>query len=463
MNSHNIMHAINEIAGASGKNDKIELLQRHMVNPEFLEVLNLALNPFITFGQRPGRYTGFAGTFMWDENTVAMLMSMASRDLTGNAAQAAMQAEFSRLEEQSAELLWRVINKDLKAGFGENSVNKVKKDFIPSFSYMRCSLPKDAKLDTWPWNTGAISQIKADGMFFNADIDASFVNFTSRQGQPFPGEGFEALAQNFKDAFAHLLVDDHREGIQTHGELLVEDEHGQVLPREVGNGMINKLIQGSALPPGHNLTALLWDVVPKENTGKKGKYEVPYLQRLRLLNSAVGMLQAKREHRLISVIETRVVRSYEEAMAHYMDARRRKLEGTIVKKPTMIWKDGTSKDQVKLKQEVPVELEVYGFEEGKPGAKTCLTFGALKTRTKCGLLKVDVGTGFSDELRREINEAREEWIGAIITVKGNEIMVSKDGKKEHSIFLPVYVERRLDKNEADTYEQVVAQFEAAVK
>ena len=464
MNSNQIMIAIQLIADHQSKNDKHKLLTTYMTDePDFVRVLNLALNPFITFGQRPNRYTGFSGNFMWNEQTFALLDNLANRTLTGTAAQVAMQAEFTRLEEQSAELLWRVINKDLKAGFGENSVNKVIKDTIPSFSYMRCSLPKDSKLNEWPWNTGIISQIKADGMFFNADVDAEFVNFTSRQGQPFPPEGFESLDGDFRQAFAHLLTDDYEKGVQTHGELLVEDEHGNTMPREIGNGMINKLIQGTPLPDGHKITALLWDAVPKALTGKKGKYDKPYLTRLRLLNSAVGMLKAKRVNHSINIIETRVVRSYEEAMAHYMDARRRKLEGTIAKKPTMIWKDGTSKDQVKLKQEVPVELEVFGFEEGKPGAKTELTFGALKCRTLCGLLEVDVGTGFSDELRREINDDREDWIGAIITVKGNEIMVNKDGKKKHSIFLPVYVERRLDKQVADTYEQVVQQFENAVE
>lgn len=463
MNSHMIMQAIDEIAATPGKNDKATLLASYMNHSEFLEVLNLALNPFITFGQRPARYTGPTGNFTWGDSTVALLDRLQNRDLTGDAAKAAMQHEFAQLDEKSAELLWRVINKDLKAGFGENSVNKIKKNFIPSFSYMRCSLPKDADLESWPWNTGVISQLKADGMFFNADIDDTFINFTSRQGQPFPqSPSFDRLAESFRVAFGNLLTEDYETGIQTHGELLIEVD-GNSLPREIGNGMINKLIQGTELKPGHKLIALLWDCVPKENTGKKGKYEVPYLQRLRMINSAVGTLHASRTDRLLHVIETRVVRSYEEAMAHYMDARRRKLEGTIVKKPSMIWKDGTSKDQVKLKQEVPVELEVYGFEEGKEGAKTALTFGALKCRSACGKLEVDVGTGFSDELRREINDNRDDWIGAIVTIKGNEIMVNKDGKKKHSLFLPVYVDRRLDKSVADTYEQIVAQYENAVE
>lgn len=465
MNSNQVMIALELIANHSGKNDKQKLLTTFMQDePDFLSVLNLALNPFITFGVRPGRYTGFTGNFVWGDSTFALLKGLQDRTLTGDAAKAAIQVEYAKLDEKSAELLWRVINKDLKAGFGENSVNKVKKDFIPCFPYMRCSLPKDSKLDEWPFNTGVISQIKADGMFFDGNIDKTFVNFTSRQGQPFPSSpSFDRLAENFRIAFEGLLTEDFEEGAQTHGELLVEDADGNVQPREIGNGMINKLIQGTELAPGFKLTALLWDVIPLANAVKKGKYEVPYLNRLRMLNSAVGMLQAKREDRLINIIETKVVRSYEEAMAHYMDARRRKLEGTIAKKPTMIWKDGTSKDQVKLKQEVPVELEVFGFEEGKEGAKTAKTFGALKCRSADGLLEVDVGTGFTDAQRQEINENREDWLGAIVTIKGNEIMVNKDGKKKHSLFLPVYVDRRLDKSVADTYAQIVEQYENAVE
>jgi DNA ligase-1 len=464
MNSRNVMKAIEEIAFVSGKNDKQALLTRYMAEADFLSILSLALNPFVTFGVRPARYTGFAGNFVWGESTFILLKDLQDRTLTGDAAKAAIETEYKRLDEKSAELLWRVMNKDLKAGFGENSVNKVKKDFIPCFPYMRCSLPKDSKLDEWPFNTGVISQIKADGMFFDGNIDKTFVNFTSRQGQPFPSSpSFDRLAEQFRIAFGGLLTEDFEAGAQTHGELLVEDSAGNILAREVGNGMINKLIQGTELQPGYTLTAVLWDVIPLTSAVKKGSYNVPYLNRLRMLNSAVGMLRAKREDSLIAIIETKVVRSYQEAMDHYMAARRRKQEGTIVKKPTMIWKDGTSKDQVKLKQEVPVELEVFDFEEGKEGAKTELTFGSLMCRTSDSLLEVNVGTGFSDELRREINEAREEWIGAIITVKSNEIMVSKDGKKKHSLFLPVYVDRRLDKSVADTYAQVVEQFDNAVE
>lgn len=465
MNSIQIFNAIESIAVTTGKNDKLALLEGYMKEPAFEAIMVLAYDPFVTFGIRPKRRTLESVNGIFNEATFVMLQALVDRALTGDAATQAVQRELTRLDEKSSELLWRIINKDLKAGFSESSINKVKKGTIPEFSYMRCSLPKDAKFELWPWATGVISQIKADGMFFNGNVEAHVANLCSRQGQPFPYNPYIDLSDQLQ--FLHSQIGApgtyYKDGSQFHGELLVEDQDGNVLPRQIGNGLLNKVNQGDVLPAGHKITAVLWDVVPMTSTGKKGKFDQPYLYRLKQLNSAIGFLKASGAKLLVNVIETKVVRSYDEAMEHYMDARRRKLEGTIVKKPTMIWKDGTSKDQIKLKQEVPVELEVYGFEEGKEGAKTELTFGSLKCRTKCGQLEVDVGTGFSDELRKSINDNRDAWLERIITVKANEIMYAARGKLKHSLFLPVFVELRLDKAEADTFEQVVEQFESAVK
>jgi DNA ligase-1 len=465
VNSNQVFNAVEAIAKTPGKNDKLALLETYMKEPAFESVMVLAYDPFVTFGIRPKRTTFESESGLFNEATFILLQALAERALTGDAAAKAVNYELARLEPGSSELLWRIINKDLKAGFSESSINKAKKGTIPEFAYMRCSLPKDTNLAEWPWATGVFSQIKADGMFFNGNVEPVAVNMCSRQGQPFPPAPYSELSDQLQFLHSHIGAPGtfYEKGSQFHGELLVEDPDGNILSRKVGNGLLNKINQGAEVPAGHRIIAVIWDVVPIANTVKKGKFDQQYLHRLKLLTSAIGFLKASGAKLLINVIETKVVRSYDEAMEHYEDARRRKLEGTVAKKPTMIWKDGTSKDQVKLKQEVPVELEVYGFEEGKEGAKTALTFGSLKCRTKCHKLKVDVGTGFSDDLRKSINDNREAWIGRIITVKSNEIMYAARGKLEHSLFLPVYEELRLDKAEADTFEQVEYQFENAVK
>lgn len=450
MNSNEVFNLIEQIAASPGKNDKVALLSANMHDGDFAEVIRYALDPFITFGIRPKRRVFESVNRRFTPATFELLDKLAARTLTGDAAKYAVNDELTALDADSSELLWRIINKDLKAGFSESSVNKASKGFFKEFPYQRCSLPKDVKLKDWPWATGIISQLKADGMYTDIQKDEDFVQLLSRAGQPFSIEPFADLMaelQRIDLPASHL-----------HGELVVMGPDGKICAREIGNGMLNKAIQGTNFADGYYPVLQLWDAIPKSACVAKGKYVKPYLQRLRALTTAIKTADVK----LVSIIETRIVRSLKEAYAHYSEKLKEGMEGTVIKLPLAIWKDGTSKEQVKLKLEAPCELEVVGFEEGKEGAKTAKTFGSLKLRSHCGKLEVNCGTGFSDALRKEINDNREDWMGAIITLKANSIMWSTDDSP-NSLFLPVFLERRYDKHEADDMEQIVYQFENAIE
>jgi DNA ligase-1 len=149
----------------------------------------------------------------------------------------------------------------------------------------------------------------------------------------------------------------------------------------------------------------------------------------------------------LSVIETRIVHSLSDAYAHYREQLALGREGTIIKDANAIWRDGTSKQQVKLKLEVDVDLEVVGFRAGE--GKNAATFGSVLCRTACGQLEVAV-SGFRDKVRKEIHESREKVLGSIMTVRANSIMVPQEDGALHSLFLPRFVELRIDKREADT-------------
>lgn len=450
--STDIMAAIAMIEATSGKNDKQALLAKFMEDDAFAHAVRSALDPFITFGIRPSRIPDSvpAGERDMTVDDWAVLDQLRFRKLTGNAAAQAVNDVMTELNGPSRELFWRIVNKDLKAGFGENSVNKAKKGFFQTFPYMRCSLPKDTDLSAWDWASGIISQVKADGMFVNARVE-DIASLITRQGQPIPEKGFEKLLENLRKLPA---------GYQYSGEMLVVDAQGKIAAREIGNGMINKACSGNGFPEGYFPVVQFWDMVPLAEVKPKAKYKVIYAERLKKLNAAIKGAEV----RFVGLIETKIVRSLKEAYAHYALALSRGEEGTILKKPTLDWKDGTSKDQIKLKLEVPVELEVEGFEEGKEGSKTEATFGSLRCKSSCGLLKVNVGSGFTDALREEINNDREGWTGAIITAKANSIMYSDDlSKKAHSLFLPIFLDRRHDKTEADSFERIVEQFDNAVK
>lgn len=451
MNSIEILKALDEIGATPGKNDKQALLAKYLADDTFGDVVQYALNPFVNFGVRPSRYTGFAGNFQWTARTWDLLEKLAHRALTGNAAAAAIEAEYKELDADSAELLWRVLNKDLKGGFSESSCNKAKKGMFQDFPYMRCSLMSDVDLNKWHWAGGIISQEKADGMytnFNNVNGIPQGVVLLGRSGERLPYEGFEQVHHN---------VSRLRTGTQSHGELLVIDDKGDVCAREIGNGIINKVRQGGAWPAGHWPKMMLWDQIPLESVVAKGSYLVPYVERLKSLSAQVREADAIG----MAIIETRVVRSLAEAFKHYLEILRRGGEGTIIKQLNLIWKDHTSKGQIKLKLKAQVELRIKGYNEGKEGAKTAATFGSLALESEDGLLKVNC-SGFTDEQRAEINANREKYLEGIVTVEFNGVMYAKRGRIYHSLFLPVFIEHRHDKTVADTFDQILKQVENAI-
>jgi DNA ligase-1 len=449
MNSNEIFQLIENVAITASKNEKEALIKRYAEDDEFKRVLEYAYNPFKTYGiaKVPDKQVS-DGIKEFDETTWGVLDDLVSRNLTGNAARQAVQAEMDCLYENSAELLWRIIKKDLRAGFSESTINKAIKGLIPDFPYMRCSLPKAVKLSEWPWEDGVISQEKADGMFANVDHEpGGLVRLTSRQGSEFPIEKFERLADEVR---SRLVA-----GNQFHGEIVVKRD-GVVLERQIGNGILNSVLSGGDFGENECPIYMIWDSIPLESVVSKGKYNTHYRRRLAFILKCLKDAPGDS----ISLIPTRIVHSMAEAYTHYRELLKQGKEGTVIKTPVAIWKDGTSKEQVKLKLEFEVELEVTGFEPGNGKNET--TFGSLICKSSCGELGVSV-SGLSDAKRKEIHDNRANWTGMIVTVRANSVLKPGESSELHSLFLPRFVEERMDKSVADDLERIFKQQEAAME
>ena len=452
MNSSEILAVIDRIAATSSKNEKEAILKGYISDECLQKVLSYTYDPFKTYGIRKmpiGKaHDGFR---QFDAQTWQVLDDLIARKLTGQAAIDAVTAEIDQLDEESAELFRRVVRKDLRAGFSESTCNKAKKGLIPDFPYMRCCLPKDAKLADFDWKLGVISQEKADGMFANIDHEeGGIVRITSRQGSPFPIEAFSELAAEITQRIAP--------GVQMHGELLVMRD-GKILAREIGNGVLNSVASGGAFGPNERPIYMVWDAIPLTAVVTKGKYDFPYVKRL---NRIVQWLKATPGN-CIKLIETKVFHSLAEAYGHAGELMRRGKEGTVIKNPHAIWKDGTSKEQVKLKLEFNVDLKVVGIAPGTPGTKTEGRAGALICESACGGLKVNV-TVKNEAMRDDVDANPENWIDGIVPVTANDIMKPSESNELHSLFLPRLAEAaiRTDKTEADDLARILAQKEAAV-
>lgn len=442
MNGQSVYLLICGIAQTASKNEKISMLQKYKDDELLKRVLEYTYNPFKNYGLSHAPQPETEGLFdLSHEPLWVLLQNLADRRVTGHAALRDIQCALNQLNAPSAEVFRRILNKDMRAGFSESTINKVFKGLLPEFPYMRCTLPKDSNMGKWDWLDGVYVQEKADGSFANINKDQhGFVWITSRQGSPYP-----AGCLGIEDEVAFLL----KSGTQTHGELTVYD-HGVLLPRKTGNGILNSLLQGGSLPKGHHVLFQAWDQIPLEHVVPKGKYEVPYRERYNSLDSQLGNPGGQ-----IVMIPTRIVLSKAAAWSYYRLLLDQGREGVICKHPDMPWRDtGSSgeKHQVKLKLEFTVELKVVGLVPGKPGKKTSATFGSLLCQSACGKLEVGV-SGLTDADR----ERGDAWIGSIVAVTANDLMLDEIS----SLFLPRLEEERLDKREADTLDQIKAVFEAA--
>lgn len=435
----NIVQIIENLSSTSGRNDKIEILKSE--GSDLLKsVLDRTYNPRYVYKVR-----NFDCRFLERNKTIeqlwkhidVLLDSLHHGKISGDVAREACSSMWGMLTPEDASIFWNMLKGDLRCGINVGTINKAFPKFIPETPYMRCSLEKSSNIKTFDWDAGVYSQVKADGMFVNVLVDDSgSIQMLSRAGTEFPMKEMEEFAQ----AISNLP-----HGMVYMGEMVVY-QNDQVLPREAGNGILNSILKGGSFGPMNTPFFYYWDVVTIDEW-HSGVSNKPYNERYETLMDIPP-------NEYSNLIDTQVVHNMGEAKQHYMECVGEMLEGTVIKNPHGIWKDGTSKDQVKLKVEAEVDLLVIGFKEGN--GKNAATFGSLLCETSDGKLSVAV-SGFTDANRKRIHEEMDSWIGSkIITVRANSIMINPDGTV--SLFLPRFVEERLDKTVADDFDKVVSVF-----
>lgn len=441
MNSSQLYDLIELIAATPKKTEKERLLKAADC-PELRRVLKAAYDPTINYYvKKVPNITHKGQGANFDELPWLVLDSLAKREVTGNEALDQLEATMDFMNIKSRELYSRIIKRDLRAGFSVSTINKVFGKILKEAPYMRCSLLSKVDTSGWDWAGGVFSQTKLDGMFCNLSvIDSETVVMTSRQGSEFPLDQFNSLWNHMLD---HAVY-----GYQYHGELIVIDTLGNVLPREIGNGIMNSVLKGGVIPEGHYAKFIVWDMVELDVIEGHKKCDEPYHYRYDRVNDLQRAV-------FFHAAPTRIIHSLDEAYLHYQELLAEGQEGSIIKNPNMLWRDGTSKEQLKLKLEFEVDLKIVGFTQGN--GKNANTFGSISMESSDGLLKVDV-SGMSDDLRMYAHLHRDELLDTIATVKANDITKSSPA----SLYLPRLVDfRSFEKTEADSFERIVEQREAA--
>lgn len=434
-------------------------------NREFFQAAKLCLDGLVSFGvaQIPKKEANNGKEWLKFEHFHNLAKDLSGREITGHAARDTLISNMEAADVEEWNLFFRpVLLKDLRAGIDDSTINKVLKDFgdeaqsfmIPEFPYQRCCLPKDTNLDDFPWTEGVLSQLKSDGMFVNVNHrEHAAVDILSRNGRRFPLEQFANLHEE--------IVATLKTNTQSHGELLV-NKAGKIMPREIGNGILNSVSKGGEFEKDEMPVFVIWDQIPLEQVKPKVVVKIAYRDRLKDISEQLANSNVAH----IALVENRVVHSLQEAQEHYKEMVSLGFEGTIMKDPSSFWKDGTSKQQVKFKVEAECDLVITGFRPGN--GKNEKFFGSIICQTSDGLLEVAV-SGFKDKkqlgipTREEIHNMRDELLGTVMTVRSNTLMKPTGNNNKYSLFLPRFVEFRKDKSEGDTLQKVKDQFDAALK
>lgn len=236
------------------------------------------------------------------------------------------------------------------------------------------------------------------------------------------------------------------------GEILVFDNTWTTpLDRKTGNGILNKSLQKTlSRDEGSQVGIVLWDFIDRdEYEAEKGS--TPYKERFEKLQRQIGFLTERDS--MVKLVTTHVANSRNEVLEIFAQYLSEGAEGVIVKNQDGNWSNSRPSHQCKLKQEFVVSLKVVDFEYGSKNSKYETKIGALCCESSDGLLKVNVGSGMKDEDRENF----ESFVGAIIDVKANGVIQSKDERKPMSLFLPRFVCIRNDKSEPDSKEYILQQ------
>ena len=378
MNSDQIFAVIEQVASNPSRLEKERILKQPLEqNANFRSCLYYIFNPYITFGITNSKCPSTSGTDCFNDDTFGILDDLRYRRLTGNKARQTIQGHLASLTKSSQELFLRILKKDPKAGFSAVTVNKIV-DYIPSFSCMLASPMNEKKL-----KSEVFIEPKFDGVRLLAYISEGIVTLYSRGGKEFFNFDFlkEEIIKVVGKEVQNLILDGELTSTTFNDTVsCIHKKESQDIkavfnvfdiPSEINKTLIDRKISLSNLFFGKETSAI--KVVPLATCNKNEIYDY-YHQFL--------------------------VKGY---------------EGAIVKDPNSLYENKRSSAWLKLKEENTIDLVITSVYEGTGKYQGML--GGMTGVSEDGKLEVDVGTGFSDELRSEFWKNKESLIGRWMEIK----------------------------------------------
>jgi DNA ligase-1 len=426
------------IAATNSRNEKEAILQQAWDEGqlEFFTGVKMALDNMITFGVQKvpliEEDDGTEGDFCWADFQM-LADNLSSRKLTGNAARDAIHdaALVANAREWN---LWyrRLLLKDLKCGLTETTINKVldangksgKLYKVPVFS---CQLAKPADDNPKKMVGEKLLDRKYDGV--------RLLTVVTRSGdvRQFTRNGLE------NTNFGHIC--DMLKGLS---KVLTEDV---VLDGEVISHNFQALMKQVNRKDDVNTKdsrLMLFDIIPLK-AFRAGEYNVAQADRHNALCELIPQFQQLTDG-VVSVEPKLKVNLSTDAGRKAMSEFNRQvleegLEGVMVKDPTASYKTKRTDGWLKIKPFQTYDLTIVAVEEGQGKFEGTLGAIVCEGEDNGKQIRVNVGSGYSEELRDQIWKAGKQVLGRVVEIKGDALTMDQN-QHTWSLRFPVFLQFR---------------------
>lgn len=420
MNSKEILAKLDAISKVKPK-AKEEALKELLEDEHFLKVCIYAYDPFKTFGMKkvPNRNSGSSADFAFDDGDLIIwdvLDEMAERKLTGNDAKLAVLELMDSCCPDSAELLKRIINKDLRAGFTAKTINRVRPDTIFVFNCMLSHKYEEKRIKKWPVSV----EPKYDGVRALCILKDRKAKFYSRTGKEL--NGLEHIERAIEISLGDHLAST---GVLIDGEVIDPKGFNEIV------GAVHRKDEESS-----SAIFMMFDSLPLAEFDV-GRSTSTYERRREVLSwNYKRLIEPVIEHRKkLKLAPSYLASSNEEIEYFYQRVRDKGGEGVMVKDREGFYESKRSYNWLKIKDRQTVDIPIIGFEVGT--GKNENRLGALL----CDLegIHVKVGGGITDVQRDDIWNNQDHYKGVMVEVEYHE--KTPDGSLRH----PRFIRFRTDK------------------
>jgi DNA ligase-1 len=328
-------------------------------------------------------------------------------------------------DRECAELLVALICKDLSIGCDSKTINKEIPGCIPTFDVQLANKYFDKP--QYVEGKSFVITTKIDGGRIIALKENGQVSFYTRAGQKY--EGLVDLESEMLRFMPDNTCLDGEITLLDKGTLDSKEQYKETM----------KIVRTKDKEK-HGIKMLVFDWMPASDF-KRQQCDLTYSLRRAYLDQmfhdsnftyfeTLPMLYAGSEtSRITEILEEETAKGEEGIMINIMDA---------------LYEFKRTNNLLKVKKMQTMDLEIIDFEEGE--GRLAGTLGAVLVRYKNGNV-VKVGSGFSDQLRKEIWQNRNSHLGTICEIQYFEETTNADGGE--SLRFPIFKDFRHDKIEAD--------------